>query len=563
MLFTGSFTIAIEYIMLLCDNVIAGQIIGESGVAAINTIKPITNIVLFFANIVSIGSGILYSRCIGGMNRRRADEIYGQGMILSALLALLGAAFLYFGRDLYFDANGISGELREMAAAYYTWTPLNAVLRVMLAYMNNMVYTDGDEKAVNQSYALQIVGNILASVLLARQYGMTGIILGTVVGNVLGLPPLITHLHTEGNTLQFVPHFSLGDFRDTLRLSSVDSMIYLCWGVADYVLIGHVARHYGRTGQVTLAVVISLIEFSVVLDGVGMAMQPLLSTYLGEGNHTMIRRLMGHARWAAIAEGLAATALLMAFAPQYCALFGIVSGEALASSTYAVRVVCFVGLSMFFCSLISLATSYYMLVDRLALAVGITVLKEGVCYTLLPLLGSALLGMRGIWLALALAPMLALNLGIVYILLRYGLKRFPLLLEDTDDHIEVFEDTLTQEHCARLSRQVEAVMRDRGCSDMATMYAAMFTEEIGLAILERNKPARRPLLMEISLIFDDASVLMIQRDSGEIFDVTDPNQKIKGLSSYVVNALLRSRAETAYLTTTGYNRNMIRIPIHD
>ena len=83
MLLTGTFTMAVIYIMLLCDNIIAGYFIGESGVAAINAVTPVTGIVTFFSTVISIGSGILYSREIGAMNKRRADEIYGQGLILS------------------------------------------------------------------------------------------------------------------------------------------------------------------------------------------------------------------------------------------------------------------------------------------------------------------------------------------------------------------------------------------------------------------------------------------------------------------------------------------------
>ena len=36
-------------------------------------------------------------------------------------------------------------------------------------------------------------------------------------------------------------------------------------------MIGFVSGDYGETGLITLIVVVSLIEFSVVMDGVGMA----------------------------------------------------------------------------------------------------------------------------------------------------------------------------------------------------------------------------------------------------------------------------------------------------
>ena len=557
MLLTGTFTMAVIYIMLLCDNIIAGYFIGESGVAAINAVTPVTGIVTFFSTVISIGSGILYSREIGAMNKRRADEIYGQGLILSGAISVMGALLLILLRDMYFKANGINGEIYELALVYYRWTPLNAVLNVMVSYLSQMVYADGDETCNNVCYGCQIGGNILFSVLLASRFGMLGIILGTIIGNALGLMASLWHFLRKSNTLHFVWHLSVSDLVQSVRFSIVDAVIYLCWAVADYVLIGHVSAHYGETGQVTLAVVISLIEFGVVMDGVGLAVQPLLGTYLGENNYVMIRRLMRAAIKAALAEGLIANLLVFILARQFCGLFGISSGAALLPSIQAVRIVC---MGMAFCSALSLMTSYFMLIDHVGLSVGITFLKDGLLYSLLPVLGSVLFGQAGFWSAFAVAPLLALGLSLLYIRLRYGKACFPYLLEGTETPILVLDDTLTKESCVRLSEQVNEALRDRGFSDRSATQAALFTEEIGLTLIEKNKKARKPLLVEISLLFEGSSVLLIERDSGVIFDVTDPELKIDGLSSFVINGLLNAQKEKAYLTTTGYNRNMIRFP---
>ena len=537
MLLTGTFTMAVIYIMLLCDNIIAGHFIGESGVAAINAVTPVTGIVTFFSTVISIGSGILYSREIGAMNKRRANEIYGQGLILSAAIAALSSLLLVLLRDVYFRVCGIGGEIYDLASVYYRWTPLNAALNVMVSYLSQMVYTDGDETCNNVCYACQIGGNVLFSVLLASRFGMLGIILGTIIGNTLGLLASLWHFFRKSNTLHFVWHLFVSDLVQSVRFSIVDAAIYLCWAVADYVLIGHVSARYGETGQVTLAV------------------QPLLGTYLGENNHVMIRRLMRAAIKAALAEGLIANLLVFALARQFCGLFGISSGEALLPSIQAVRIVC---MGRVFCSAISLMTSYYMLIDHVGLSVGITFLKDGLLYSLLPVLGSVLFGQAGLWSAFAVAPLLALVLSLLYICLRYGKARFPYLLEGAQRPILVLDDALTKESCVRLSEQVNEALRDRGFSDRSATQAALFTEEIGLTLIEKNKAARKPLLVEISLLFEESSVLLIERDSGVIFDVTDPELKIDGLSSFVINGLLNAQKEKAYLTTTGYNRNMIR-----
>ena len=554
MLLTGTFTMAVLYIMLLCDSIIAGLFIGSTGVAAINAVTPITGIVTFFATIISEGSGILYSREIGVMNKRRANELYGQGLILSVVIALLSAALMMACRNVYFEANGITGEIYDLAIIYYRWSPLNAVLSVIVCYFSQMVYTDGDESCNNLSYVLQIGGNVSLSVCLTRAYGMVGIIMGTIFGNILGLIALSWHFFKKSNTLHFVRHFSFGDFKECVKFSIVDAVIYLCWGVMDYILIGHVAAGYGETGQVVFAVLISVIEFSVVMDGVGMAVQPLLGTYLGENNHVLLKRLMKSAVYAAVIEGIVANILVFVFARQFCGLFGVTGGM-LVPCTQAVRIVSF---GMVFCSAVSLMTSYYMLIDHVALSVVITVLKDGFLYTVLPILGSGLFGENGMWAAFAAAPVLTLILSFGFIRFYFGKKRFPYVIEMPDTEIIVLEDTLTPEHAAGLSQGVEKALKDRNYGRNTIVHAALFTEEIGLAVIERNKKKKAMLLAEFSLILDRDSVLVIERDSGEIFDITDPDMDIKGISSFIISGLMEAHNEKAYLTTTGYNRNMIR-----
>lgn len=555
MLLTGTLTMAVIYIMLLCDNIIAGFFIGDKGVAAINAVTPVTGIVTFFSTVIAIGSGILYSREIGAMNKRRADEIFGQGLILSIAIAVFSALALVLCRDIYFRANGVTGEIYELANAYYRWTPLNAALSVMVSYLTQMVYTDGDEACNNLSYGFQIGGNIILSVLLARSLGMQGIILGTMIGNVLGLLAISWHFFRKTNTLHFVWHLSSRDLLECVRFSIVDAAIYLCWAVMDYVMIGHISLRYGETGLITLAVVVSLIEFSVVMDGVGMAVQPLLGTYLGEKNHVLIRRLMRAAVKAALIEGLIANIIIFVLARQFCDLFGITDGAALLPSIQAVRIVSF---GMVFCSAFSLMTSYYMLVNHVALSVAITVLKDGLLYSVLPLLSSILFGESGMWNAFALTPVLALALSFAFIRIRYGSEKFPYLLEDATSEIIVMDDILSKDSCAGLSEYVQTVMQEHGYPPNTATRAALFTEEIGLTILEKNGDGKKPILTELSLLFEENSALLIERDSGEIFDLTDPDQKISGLSSFILSGLMEAHKEKAYLTTTGYNRNMMR-----
>ncbi len=557
MLISGTFTKAVMYLMLLSDSIIAGHFIGPSGVAGINAITPATAIVTFFGDLLSTGVGIVFSREVGAMRKNRANEIYGQGLILSIGLGLISALLLLLFQDAYFRWSGVSGDILDNALKYYRLVPVNAFLTIVIFYLEQMVYSDGDELCNNICYGFQIGGNIVCSIILTRFLGMTGIILGSVIGNSLGILACLWHYVRKENTLRFVWHLSFRDFLLTSRYSIVDSSVYICWGLMDYVMISFVSSRFGESGLITLAVVVSLIEFGVVMDGVGMAMQPLIGTYFGEKNHRLIRRVMRSGIKAAVIEGLAATALIWAFAPQFCALFGITGGEALDPSIAALRIV---SLGFTFCSLVSLTTSYYMLIDHIGMAACIACFQNGLLYILLPVLGALVFGMGGMWSGFVAAPILTLICAFLFVYLRFGRKNFPFLLHDMGSEIEVMDGTLSPETASALSERVGSFLRSRRYPNQMVNRAALFVEEIGLSILEINKQAKKPILIELSLFLENDSVLIIERDSGALFDLTDPDAQIKGLSGFILSGMMKAHKEKAYLVTTGYNRNIIRFP---
>ena len=122
------------------------------------------------------------------------------------------------------------------------------------------------------------------------------------------------------------------------------------------------------------------------------------------------------------------------------------------------------------------------------------------------------------------------------------------------------EDELTPETAAALSAQVRSGLRSHQYPDGVARRAGLFVEEIGMTVLEKNEGAKKPVLIELSLFFDPDSVLIIERDSGKLFDLTASDRQVEGLSGFILSGLTEAHQEKAYLVTTGYNRNMIRFP---
>ena len=199
-----------------------------------------------------------------------------------------------------------------------------------------------------------------------------------------------------------------------------------------------------------------------------------------------------------------------------------------------------------------------MLVDKIAMATSFACLQNGILYILLPILGGLIFGVNGLWAGFVASPILTLVIAYTYVYLRFGKENFPYLLKDMDSEIVVMDDTLTPENAAHLSDKVRDSLLAHQYKRSAANNAALFIEEIGLTILERNKKTKKPLLIELSLFFEEGSVLVVERDSGVLFDLTASDVQIGELSSFILSGMMEAHKEKAYLVTTGYNRNMIR-----
>ena len=566
MLFSSTLTMAMTYLMLLVNNIVAGIFIGPTGVAAINIVSPLIGAVNFISICVSVGVAILYTRAIGEMRRDRADKLYGMGLIVSAMLAVLSVFVLLCIEKLYFTSTGVDSELIVLSEEYYSFLPLNSAVLIIASYMEEMVYADGDGLLVPFSYVARIGGNILLSILFVHVMGIKGIMLGTLLGNTFALATLLMHYFRKSNTLHFVFFFKWQSLLECIKYSITDGITYLLWGFADYCLIAYISRRFGKEYLVVLAVTMAVIELAVMFDGIGMAIQPLLGVYFGEKNHLLIRRLMKDAIDTAVIEGAIGSILLFFLAGLFVRLFGIEDMTLYEPAVSAVRIM---STSLIATSLFMLMTSYYLYMDHVEISVCAIILRDGILYILLPILFAKFMGVNGIWTGFALAPVAGLMIAMLIVRIRVGKKAFPAMLDSMENEITVYDIVLTPENMTDVSEKIQNNLKGKGYLGDAAMKAGLFAEEIGATIREKN--GDKKVLVEYSLLFDKSapgedgsdkekeSVRLVIRDTGTVFDITDPELEISGLSSFVINGLLNAQKEKDYIPTTGYNRNVIRL----
>lgn len=550
----ATFAMAAEFLMGLSDSVICGHILGETGLSAVNLMQGVFEIVTFVGMMVTVGTSVLFATELGALHVRRAKGYFTLGLLSAVSSGLLFAVVLALVRTPVIASFGASQAVSGMAASYWLWFLPAAALQPIAFFLGTMCYTDGDARLSFCSYLAQLLGNCILSVPLTLAFGAAGCAVGTGLGSLAAVVVLLFHFRKEGCMLGWSRHFVFSDLLRISRTSFGDASKNIGKAALMFALNAYVIAKFGSDTLPVLAVVVMTIGISEMFDGVANAAQPLASVYIGEKNPLLTKRVMRAALWTALAEGGGVMLLLLAFPDLMLMLVGIDSASTVPEARFAVRLVSVALLGL---ALVLLFNSYYVFIGREKLSAIMTLLAVlGLPVATFPLFGSVW-GAHGVWTALGLSPALALGVVALYVLARGGRRGFPFLLpHDREDAIRVFDLDLDPATICGASASVGAHLEAKGVDGRRASKAALLVEEALMIVRDRN--SGKSIKAEVTVDLNDGLMLVL-RDDGEIFNITDADARVSSLRGYLVSNLMTVIPSRRNLTTTGFNRNIFKL----
>ncbi|MGN1318622.1 MAG: MATE family efflux transporter [Lachnospirales bacterium] len=552
LLFTGTFTLAIQYLLMLSNTIIIGNILGETELSAMSIINPIYSVSVFIAALNSIGTTIFYSYEMGKFNKDRANGLFGQGVIFALATGIIMFLVGLIGKKYYFDFMNLSENVRNYAREYYFYYQFVILLFPVYTLLLDMVYTDGDGLICDISNFLQMCVNITASILLCKAIGIAGVALASLISTVLCTLVLFIHFFRKKNSLKFVWYIKFKDIIKVIKCGMTDSGIYLFWGLTSFVASKFVISNFGEYYLPLLLVIFNIFEMTVVFDGIGQAVTPIVNVYRGEGNNLGIKKVMKTAFKFAVAEGVIMSVVLFFFGEYISKLFGLTDISLVNMSKTAIRLIS----PFFFCSaILFLQTTYYLIIEKEILATVITGIKDFVLLTISILIFGSLFGINGVWIGFGITPLISLGVSVAIVIIGYGKDKFPFLFDKDLKEIYIFDTYLTEENIINLRNKVEKLLIDKKINQKTIHRVMLVIEEIGMLTYEKNKGKK--ILAECSIMID-SDVSIIIRDDGIIYDPTDTDSPISSLRSYMVSSLMINQPNKFNLVTTGYNRNMFK-----
>jgi len=546
LLLAGSFTVLANYFVRLSHSIVAGNMLGADALAGINLVAPILAGVSFLSGLISTGMATCYSMEMGRCNGNRARQFFMQGLWTILLAGGVVSIAMLCGKDAFLTYLGASPSISAFAGDYISWCWAVVVPECVLGLMIMLGYADGDTRLCTLAYVANLVIGLAVSIMVIKGgMGTGGCALGSFVADLVGIGILSTHFFRKSNTFRPVRHFS---FRDTWLIAKAsfgDAAAFLCDGLLFLFVNKFTISHFGSSLLPVAGVVTAIWGLLEFFNGIGVAIQPIVTVYYGEGNTKSVRAVMHSAMKVSVIEGVVFMAAFGLFPELTTSVLGISDPVLVSESAVAIRCLCaaFVALA-----LAGLFNSYYMFVDKPVLAGAITFL----CYLIMPIACIAcfsLFGVSGVWVGLGVGPFAGLAATSLVIILTAGMKAYPLFLpRDKEENIHVFNLRLTPEEIVNTSQLVSSVPG-------VPMRAALMVEEVFMAVMDRN--SGKKLLGEATLDMNDGIKLTL-RDDGEIFDITDADQRISSLRMFLVTSIMERQNSRINLVTTGFNRNVFR-----
>lgn len=134
--------------------------------------------------------------------------------------------------------------------------------------------------------------------------GIRGIGLASFMFNAVSMLILLKHFRKKSNSLRWNLHFSFDILKQVVRFSIIDSSSYLFLAILTAALNAFVSGRFGSKFLILVSVVTLTRELQLLFEGIGEAVGPILSVYVGEENHGGLKDIYKLARKTAVIEGL-------------------------------------------------------------------------------------------------------------------------------------------------------------------------------------------------------------------------------------------------------------------
>ncbi len=498
--FVASFaSMTISYVLMLTDNVVAGQFVGDEAVAAMTLVSPIMTLIFFLSYMVADGLAMMFSYAKGKSDQAKANELFSMGMICSIVTGVVVTLILVVFREKILSLWEISPELMSYAVDYYRGLMFVALPCILNIYFYTIYVAEGEENICVKASAAMFVVNVILDILLGYKIGVLGIGIATVVGNLVSFLFHVPYLFAAKCQLRFVKYWNVKEFWQGIFYSWYHSMDTLCIALVPVIFSEYVIFKFGEHELIVVTVIINMLTLLIVFyTGIVDCLQPMVCQYHAERALRSVRKTMHLGISATIGLTFILIVFAFIFAEFLPGMFGVASEEELYSDcVWAIRIfmpfTLFLGVTLMF-------SNYYIYIERLNLGAAIKFLL----LLILPSAGmfAGTFGLKFMWLGVGASFIVAFVINLLW-------TRRNVLLMDAQEFKRQFSfDTQARpEKFPELQRALEKYFAKNLVP--SKIVAALVSEIFSIYAARAGR-----FQLEVTIIPADRTILIF-RDNGK------------------------------------------------
>lgn len=310
------------------DGVFAGNIIGQSAMAACSVAMPLTLVNNGISTLLGVGSASILSRALGKGDKKTVDQIMGNlifwVLVLSTTAMILGILFA----PQFLDLVGATGEIKELGVRYLRVLFLGSIF-VNFAQSSNMVIRgEGHLKIAMGIMGAGAVLNIILDPIFMYAMGSRGIegaAIATVLSQLITAVVSVYYFKKKSKVVK-INHIAMKkDIFGEMFAVGFSAMMMQVMTLIQQSLMYKMSFKYGGTDNgILMAAALRIFAFSFIpLWGLSQGMQPVIGTNYGAKIYSRVKAGLKVFNWGALVLAGLFYLPIMLFPRQILHMFGV------------------------------------------------------------------------------------------------------------------------------------------------------------------------------------------------------------------------------------------------
>ena len=387
-------------IYILADTLMIGRGVGPIGIAALNLLLPLFSLFFGTGMLYGVGGGVLLSISKGRQDERAAREYFTVALGLTAVTAVIYVAGFHLAFDGVTRFLGRNDTMASYVDSYGRILVTGAPVFLFSAFLQAFVRNDRAPKIAMAAVISGGVTNVILDYIFIfpMKMGMAGAALASVIGSILTVAILMSHLFAKENTLKPVRGADWKKAGEVIVNGLSSFLLEMCNGVVTFLFNRQLLKYVGDLGVVVYGIICnsSLIVASIN-NGISQAVQPILATNYGAGKKERLKATRHLGEAAALCSGLLFMAVGL-FVPELVI-------EAFVNPTKEIMDMAVLAVRIYFISFLGMGLNilygtWFQSVMKPGYSLFICLMRGFILNSLLVFLLPLALGVTGIWIVM-------------------------------------------------------------------------------------------------------------------------------------------------------------------